>query len=155
MSYFGIAICALIITHTSICCAATCAKGVQSNGQTIEFSGILHQEIRWGPPNFGENPQTDSQFTVWIVSVSNPIVVQGGVEIGGKSQSSVSEIQLSIDPTTFRADSLQPLVGKLIVATGRLWAGTSQGDVTPVVLGVENVASANQAICRIVSDLKE
>jgi len=106
----------------------------------------------WGPPNFGEHPRTDSKFTAWIVSVGKPVPVQAGVQFAGKSQASVSEIQLSIDPTTFHSKVLRPLDGKMVVATGKFWQASTPGDVTPVVLSVETLAATDKTICRVTPD---
>ena len=147
------ALCALLMLQASVCFAGSCSNGVQTNGkETIEFSGILHHQVHWGPPNFGEHPRTDSKFTAWIVSVGKPVPVQAGVQFAGKSQASVSEIQLSIDPTTFHSKVLRPLDGKMVVATGKFWQASTPGDVTPVVLSVETLAATDKTICRVTPD---
>ncbi len=142
----------LLTTYSSACFAESCTGGVQANGETIKFSGVLRHEERWGPPNFGENPGTDSKFIVWIVDLGKPITILGGAQIGGKSQASVSEIQLNIDPMKFRDEKLQPLDGKMVIAAGKLWRAKSQGDVTPVVVALRTVVPTDKSICRITPD---
>jgi hypothetical protein len=133
------------------CRAESCANGVQANGETVELSGFFHSDVIWGPPNFGEEPQTDSQFVAWFIALSEPLVVQGGVEILGNYYSSVSEIKLSSDFTAYKDKLLEPLLGKLVVVTGKLWRGTVEGDVTPIVIAAKTVTPTDQNICRITS----
>lgn len=131
------------------CRAEFCANGVQANGETIELSGVFHRKVLWGPPNFGDNPKTDSKFVAWFISLSKPLVVQGGVEFGGGYYSSVSEIKLSSETTQFKSKLLQPLAGKLVVVAGQLWRGNTAGDVTPIVIAAKTVKPTDQDICRV------
>ncbi len=149
MSYIRCGLLALQMLHSGACLAASCADGVRPDGQTVELSGILHQQVQWGPPNFGENPQTDKKFTAWIITMTPPLPVQSGANIDA-SPLAVSKLQLSIDPTSFRIDTLPALDGKMVIATGKLWNATSQGDVTPVVLSVKVVLPTDHSVCRIV-----
>lgn len=139
----------LLALYPLACRAESCANGVQANGETIELSGLFHSEVLWGPPNFGENPKTDSQFVAWFISLNKPLVVQGGAEIGGNYYSSVSEIKLSSDFTQFKSKLLEPLAGKLVVVTGKLWRGTVEGDVTPIFIATKTVKATDQDICRV------
>jgi hypothetical protein len=144
----GLVVFVFLVMHASVSAAAPCADGVRLNGEAIEFSGILHHEERWGPPNFGENPETDSKFTAWIVSVGTPIPVQGGAEFDGKTLHAISEIQIIVPPFTFR-QVLQSLDGKMVVVTGELWNATVQGDVRPVNVMVKTLKPTGQTICRV------
>jgi len=117
--------------------------------------GTLHDESRWGPPNFGENPKTDSKFTVWIVSLRRPVVVNFGKDIRQTEQrKEFDEIQLSIDSgDRALVLRLEELNHTLIIVSGRLWTAVSQGDVTPVVLEVLDArkikAGRGRTACRI------
>jgi hypothetical protein len=146
----------LLALYPLACRAESCANGVQANeesGESIELSGVLHRQIRWGPPNFGENPATDSTFIAWIISLSEPLVVRGGVQIGGKSQPSVSEIALISYSykVVFDTERLQSLDGKLVVVTGRLWPATTPV-LTPIILLTKTIKQTDQNICRIISE---
>jgi hypothetical protein len=130
------------------CRAESCANGVQANGETIELSGVLHRKVFWGPPNFGENPETDSKFALWIISLSKPLVILEGAQIQGTFPPSVSEIKLSAGTTMFKSKLLRPLDGKLVVVTGRLWLGITPGDA-PIAIQMKTVEPTDQNICRV------
>jgi hypothetical protein len=99
--------------------------------------GTLHRGTFWGPPGFGENPKTDSTFTVWLLSLREPIIVNFGQDTGEDSErKEVSEIQLIVPTTRALHKNLEQLNRALIVASGRLWTGTAPGEVTPVILQV-------------------
>jgi hypothetical protein len=137
------------------CRAESCANGVQANGEpneeSIELSGVLHRQVRWGPPNFGDNPETDSTFIAWIISLSEPLAVHGGVQIGGKYQPSVSEIALISYSykVAFDIERLQALDGKLVVVTGKLWPATTPELGTPIILLTKTIKPTDQNICRV------
>lgn len=139
-----IALCAL---YGIICHAHPNGPEELSTGGTepVEICGVLRHETRWGPPNFGENPKTDSRFTVWIVSLRKSVSVRSGSEIGKEGREDVSEIQLSIDRSKFKRKDLQQLDSKQVQASGKLWTATSQGDVTPVVLALTKIKTASKS----------
>ena len=139
----------LLALYPLACHAESCANGVPANGETVELSGIFHSEVIWGPPNFGEEPRTDSQFVAWFIALKEPLVVRGRVEVGGQYYSNVSEIKLSSDFTAYKDKLLEPLIGKLVVVTGKLWRGTVEGDVTPIVIAAKTVTPTDQNICRV------
>jgi hypothetical protein len=141
----------LLALYPLACRAESCANGVLANGETIELSGVLHRQIHWGPPNFGEDPETDSKFVAWIIALSKPLVIQERSQV---IQPSVSEITIFSFSYTGVVDTerLQPLDGKLVVVTGRLWPGTTPADVTPVILITKTIKPTDQNICQIISE---
>ena len=148
----------LLALYPLACRAESCANGVQANGEpneeSIELSGVLHRQIRWGPPNYGENPETDSTFIAWIISLSKPLVIQGGVQIGDKSQNySVSEIALISYSykVVFDTELLQHLDGKLVLVTGKLWPATTS-ELTPIILLTKTIKPTDRNICQTVPE---
>jgi len=151
MSCFRAAMSVIFVTFAGNAVAAPCGNGVDPNGGAIEISGVLHQRKSWGPPNYGENPKTDSKYVAWLVFVSLPIPVQGGADIDGKVQSTVSKIQLNI-PMAFDRKSLNLLDGKMVLASGKLWKADTAGYVTPVFLSVKTLTPTDKTICRILPE---
>jgi hypothetical protein len=138
----------LLALYPLSCLADSCANGVEANGETIELSGVLHRKVFWGPPNFGENPETDSKFALWIISLSKPLVIREPAKIQGIFPSSVSEIKLFAGTTMFKSKLLRPLEGKLVVVTGKLWLGITPGD-SPISIDMKTVEPTDQNICRV------
>ena len=113
-----------------------------ADGQSeVSLCGVIRHELRWGPPGFGETPQKDSRFTAWFVSFENPLQFRYVGERSEEQKQYLSEIQLSLDPTSIHKRDLLQLTGQWVAVTGRLWSATSQGDVTPVVLALNQVSS--------------
>ena len=152
MSHFRAVIIAIFMSYSGSVIAAPCDNGVDPNGGVIEFSGILHEEKEWGPPNFGINPKADSQFIAWIVFAGPPIPIQGDVGLGGRVQHFISEIHIIDAKSLFGEKKFRLLEGKMVVATGQLWKATTPGDVTPVVMDVKTLAPTDKTICRILPE---
>lgn len=121
------------------------AGAALTTGIPVEICGTLHAEARWGPPNFGEDPKTDSKFTAWIVSLKKPVTVGAGKEIGEEHAQSVASIQLSFSAFDHQKllRDLKRLDKTVVVAFGRLWTATAPADVTPVVLSLERIHAAS------------
>jgi hypothetical protein len=140
----------LLALYPLPCRSESCANGVQANGEAIELSGVLHRKTFWGPPNFGDNPETDSKFALWIISLRKPLVILEGAQIQGIFPPSVSEIKLAADTTMFKSKLLRPLDGKLVVVTGKLWLGITSGDA-PIAIDMKTIKRTDQNICRVTS----
>jgi hypothetical protein len=144
----------LLALYPLACHAESCANGVLANGETVELSGVLHHQVHWGPPNFGDEPETDSTFIAWIISLSKPLVIQERSQVIEPSVSEITLFSFSQTGTgAFDTKRLQSLDGKLIVATGKLWPATDPTDVTPVILVTKKaIKPTDQNICQIISE---
>jgi hypothetical protein len=141
---FGI----FIMFQPLACSAEQCGVGMPAAG-AIEVSGILSHESRWGPPNFGEKPTSDSKFVVWIVLLKRPLIFSILNAAGSNIIISMPRIQLSVDQTKFDARKLKRFEGQNVIAKGQLWNAITPGDVTPVVVGLEALEPTDQEICQI------
>jgi hypothetical protein len=77
------------------------------SGDTAAFSGTVYEEPFFGPPNYGENPETDRREVARILQLDHPIVF---VDSGGTA-AQIQEIHLIGFP---------PLAGKDATFRGRL-----------------------------------
>ena len=112
-------------------------------GERIQISGLLRSELHWGPPNFGEEPSTDSRFVAWVVQLDKPVPVRGKVNVSGKNVANILEFGISVDLGSSARDELRVLDGQMALITGKLWAATTQGDVRP---GVINATSVERSV---------
>ena len=152
MSPRFILVLALGLSHVGLCSAATCSVPLPRDGATLEISGVLHSVAEWGPPNFGEHPETDSRWTAWIIDLPTPLTIAGGVTVRGKLWKSVSQIQIKMLAHVHEESDnelLSPYEGKLIVVTGKLFSATAMSDVTPEEIDGEHVRLADHATCRV------
>jgi hypothetical protein len=139
----------LLALYPLVCRAESCGNGVRANGETIELSGVLHRKVFWGPPNFGDEPETDSKFALWIISLRKPLIILKGAQIEGPFPPSVSEIKLAAGTTMFKSKLLRPLHGKLVVVTGKLWLGITPGDA-PIAIFMKTIKRTDQHVCRVI-----
>ncbi len=127
---------------TMVAHAQPCPSPLSTDNQkSVSLVGTLHQETHWGPPGFGESPKTDTKFIAWILMVDQPIQFRLGDEGSGPKDLSTRRIQLQ-SLSDMPMASIKKMVGKKVVASGPLYAATTGGDVTPVIVSSEMVRLA-------------
>jgi hypothetical protein len=102
----------------------------------VSFRGELLVKKYFGPPDFGENPKTDSKENSWILSLSEPINVQakeGADPLAGPSSKGVKELQLVLSVP--RRD----LMGKMVFVAGTLFHAHTGHHHTDVLMQVESI----------------
>ncbi len=103
--------------------------------QTVTLSGRLRQQREWGPPNFGENPKTDSTYMAWILELDRPVLIHEHHDDGTpRDDVTLKRIQLH---ELASAGSWKAMVGKAVLASGKMWTASTGGDVTAVTLHTE------------------
>jgi hypothetical protein len=122
-------------------------QGIPQAGiaEEVTVSGLLSQRTIWGPPNFGENPTTDSRIIVWIVRLDSPLKTVLGSEFGRPGRT-VSEEQLQIFFQPLHPDILQALLRQRIVATGTLEGAVAPGETTRIVMNVETIERTSKSV---------
>jgi hypothetical protein len=111
--------------YASAVCGLAWGEVLQYEPATSSLSGTLVMERHYGPPNYGENPTTDSVLMVPILVLDAPVSVKGNIQKPGerigldsKSFSNVGRVQL-VFSTPGR--SLRRFVGQHVTATGKLF----------------------------------
>jgi hypothetical protein len=141
---------ALVLSHAGFCVAATCVAPVPRDDARLQITGVLFSVEKWGPPNFGEQPETDARWTAWIIRLPDPLRISGGARFAGKLWPAVSEIQIKMLLHVGSSNALlSPYEGKLVVVTGKLFEATVISDVTPEVIDGEDIALADHPTCRV------
>lgn len=102
--------------------------------------------MAWGPPNFGEHPKTDSRFPVWIIKLDYPITVITGLDIGAPKQT-VLALEIQIQLGSRMGDMRPGLLGKHVVAQGRVHTQVFPSDTTPVVIDASDVRIGSPLPC--------
>jgi hypothetical protein len=124
------------------------AHGVETSAQDkqwlsyeptiVELEGKLTIEWKSGPPNFGENPKTDSKVRVPILILTKAANVHGNpeafpfnVEVKG-----IRRIQLAV----FNLKGpYKQFIGKKVVVKGTLFHAHTGGHYTDVVMDVGSI----------------
>ncbi len=102
----------------------------------VELKGRLTIEQRYGPPNYGENPDTDQKVQIPVLLLSEPVDVQGDPQsdLDRETVRGVQRVQL-----VFRNTSYRRLVGKNITVKGTFFRALTGHHYTDVVMDVLNV----------------
>jgi hypothetical protein len=130
---------AMIVAYICACSASPCTSIPSSNGRDIiRTSGVLHKEIHWGPPNFGENPNTDSKFTAWVLHIDLPFKVKNNSIDKQKNEIVVKDIQLETS-NVITSNKIAEFENKHIIVEGRLWTASTPGDVTDFNIDVTRI----------------
>ena len=106
--------------------------------QAVLLTGRLRQERRWGPPNFGESPKTDSMFVAWILELPRPVVIHAH-EDESKPRRDVALKRIQLHEVSVPTEGWKAKLGKVVLVSGKLSPASTGGDVTDVTLDVEDL----------------
>lgn len=96
------------------------------------LEGTLHQVTFFGPPTYGENPETDAQEQGFVLKLRKPIDVQGDAAGSNAAVQGITEIQLiTQDP------KLAKYKGLKVRVTGPLSAAKTDHDHMPILMHVQ------------------
>jgi hypothetical protein len=102
----------------------------------VELEGNLRIKTLFGPPNFGENPETDSKERSWIMSLSRPISVRGKADSDLGLDSVVEDVrELQLVLRKPRKD----LIGKKVIVKGTLFHAHTGHHHTEVLMDVQSI----------------
>ena len=105
----------------------------------VELEGTLVIKTFFGPPNYGEDPETDEKEETRILSLDKPINIRSKDEndpVLGPTESDVREVQLVFD------GKLRKWVGKKLIVKGTLFHAHTGHHHTDVLLAVESISPA-------------
>ncbi len=103
----------------------------------VELKGVLEQEQKFGPPNFGESPETDEHIAIYVLRLNSPINVGTENTLSDVNDSKVlgiSKIQVIFLGSTDKLAS--KLTGKPVTLHGSLSKQISSHDYYAIVLRV-------------------
>jgi len=110
----------------------------------VRLEGLLTERTFYGPPGFGETPAKDAREKQLILKLEKPITVDRLKDVGTNKGSCwgnfphVTKVQLFVFPAD-KAGEVQKLVGKMVVAEGKLQEGDAPSEHTKVVMDVSTV----------------
>jgi len=128
---------ALVVSAT----VAIAANPTVQSGEKVTLVGDLQTGFAYGPPNFGENPETDKKETYIVLTHFSLIDVK---DTDGKMLADVTRAQLIVP---IEQDALARKVKQLVGAgtakiTGKVFPATTGHHHEPVVLIVESAEKA-------------
>ena len=112
--------------------AQTCATIYESKFTIQTLSGALHRQLFWGPPNFGEHPETDQHYRGWMLRLDAPLrVLNVPTQFNGNGE--LRDIQIRVERGSLLYRSIDQLTGKHVITSGNLVVAVLPSDNTAVV----------------------
>lgn len=105
----------------------------------VELRGRLVETERFGPPNYGENPQSDARVRLLIVQLREPVLVRADTAnpVNNETVTGVTEVQLLLRPEAVA--EYRTFVGRVVLARGTLSRAITGHHYTPVVMTLQEL----------------
>jgi hypothetical protein len=117
--------------------------GAFEKAPQVTVAGKATREFRWGPPNFGEHPKTDSHWYPWFLQLDYPIRIR--FQDANQPQTVLRNIQVR---GKFELNgSYEQFRGRHIEVRGKLYEATAPSDETNAVLEATDVTFAKRPRC--------
>ena len=129
--------CAYLVT---LCCShnASAERIFYYEPEISVLAGQVDAKTVWGPPNYGENPATDTKLVIFTVTLEKPIVVKA---VSDNSANMTSYKNLRVLQLTYVHSNvtLEKYVGRYCTLTGKLFEGVVGHHFTDVLMAVDSV----------------
>lgn len=104
----------------------------------VDASGTLTVVSRYGPPNFGEQPDTDEKLSVPLLVLDRKISVcaDSSSDVNNENVVGLDTLQL------VTARQLDPYAGRRVSVSGRLSRAVTGYHLTPAVLQLDSIRVA-------------
>jgi hypothetical protein len=102
--------------------------------KVVILEGTLVEDHDYGPPNYGENPETDSKVTYCIICLDKPIDVRTDLTnpVDTDTIKGIRKIKLEIFPFA----DIKDVVGKRVAVKGKLRQHIWGHDYTRVIISI-------------------
>jgi hypothetical protein len=127
-----------------------CASALTVNAQhkqfhydteTIALTGKVIVRTFFGPPNYGENPKTDSRESQYILLLDVPVDVIGTPR-ENKTEPGVKQITLVV--LDFKANPVERWLHKRVTVEGTLFHANTGHHHTKVLIEVSSIGAAKR-----------
>ncbi|MEK7266837.1 MAG: DUF4431 domain-containing protein [Pseudomonadota bacterium] len=109
---------------------------------TRELTGIIGTETYYGPPNYGEDPQSDLLETVYVLNLSSPTDINATTvdQMRVETFENVLKVQIYSNPDEVK---LEPRIGKNVRVTGEIFHGFTGRDYSDLLMQVRSAEATN------------
>ena len=104
-------------------------------GAPVALAGKVTLETFYGPPNYGESPETDSRETQAILVLANPICVSANPSTNDEAEKNQLKVTL-VPPAGVNLGSYK---GRSVIVKGTLFHAITGHHHTPVLMQVVRV----------------
>lgn len=105
----------------------------------VQLTGKLTKRMKYGQPNYGENPKTDARVKIYVLLLEKPVNVKGDPsnDLDSDTFKDIKAIQLAFDPSKIK---LSGYVGKQVTVKGTLFEAETGHHYTKVLMMVHQLA---------------
>jgi hypothetical protein len=109
--------------------------------EKVMLKGKVVSRTFYGPPNYGENPKTDSRESQYILILDSAVdVVATGSDPTDQTERGVRRVTLVVDD--FAAHPVRPLLGRRVLIEGTLFHAHTGHHHTKVLIEVSSIKRA-------------
>lgn len=105
---------------------------------TVELSGKVVLETFWGPPNYGEDPKSDSRETQALLVLDHPICVAAGS--GEDEPPEQQQTKITLVPQN--GEKLAAFANQRARVVGALFHAFDGHHHTPLLVEIESITKA-------------
>jgi hypothetical protein len=127
---------ALLVTLPALSTEAT-EQCITYEPNTINLYGRITRKVFAGPPNYENVAKGDEAEQVWVLRLNRPVCVAASAQ--WEAEANVSEIQLVFGEGISQYNRYESLLGKKVVAKGRLFHAHTGHHHTRVLLTVRSI----------------
>jgi hypothetical protein len=108
--------------------------------EKVTLKGKVVSRTFYGPPNYGENPKTDSRESQYILILDSAVDVLVGSDPTDQTERNVRRVTLVVND--FAAHPVRPLLGRHVLIEGTLFHAITGHHHTRVLITVSSIKRA-------------
>ena len=124
---------AVLVTALAPVYVEAAAPCFHYNQDGVELSGTVILKTFFGPPNYGEDPSTDSKERQALLKLDYPLCVDASLD--GEDKAEMQQTLITLVP--LGNITLVPLAGHHVTVSGSLFHAISGHHHTPVLISIE------------------
>ncbi|MFA5859956.1 MAG: DUF4431 domain-containing protein [Elusimicrobiota bacterium] len=105
--------------------------------EIVELRGALEEADEYGPPNYGENPETDTKVKYHVIKLEKPINVMPNSKNKFDSETVVNIERIQIATSEYQR--VKQLINKKILIKGTLFHSITSHHYTDVLIWVKDI----------------
>ena len=129
----------LLIVLCSVPGQSLAASCLHYDGEPLTLTGTMSLQTFYGPPNYGESPDTDSRETQAILVLSKPICVDAQPNDWDAAEK--GQLRVTLVPPA--GVDFRRYKGKKVTLSGTLFHAQTGHHRTPVLMQVQAIESAH------------
>jgi hypothetical protein len=102
----------------------------------IRLRGALRREVHFGPPGYGENPETDERDTIIALILRSPLRLWPDSASGERRPAAISDRRITLWHVT---ESALDAIGKTVTVYGFLHEASFAHEFGPLVMQVDSI----------------